>query len=36
MTALCVLSLFGQHTALAQDVLEVNFPKDTEGFVEVT
>lgn len=36
MTALCVLSLFGQHTALAQDVLEVKFPTDTEGFVEVT
>jgi len=35
MTALCVLSLFGQHTASAQDVLEVNFPKDAEGFVEV-
>lgn len=36
MAALCVLSLFCQHTALAQDVLEVNFPADTEGFVEVT
>ena len=36
MTALCVLSLFCQHTALAQDVLEVYFPTDTKGFVEVT
>lgn len=36
MTALCVFSLFCQHTALAQDVLEVNFPTETKGFVEVT
>ena len=36
IVALCLGLLSCQHTASRQDVLEVNFPVGTEGFVEVT
>lgn len=35
MVALCLGILSCQHTKPAQDVLEVNFPAGTEGFVEI-
>jgi len=36
IAVLCLGLLSCQHTASRQDVLEVNFPVGTEGFVEVT
>ena len=36
IVALCLGLLSCLHTASAQDILEVNFPTGTEGFVEVT
>lgn len=36
IVALCVGLMSCQHTASRQDVLKVNFPVGTEGFVEVT
>ena len=36
IVVLCVGLLSCQHTASRQDVLEINFPVGTEGFVEVT